>query len=162
MPALPPRSSLYCAAFLIFALSGVGLLWRGPANRVGTAAYVVAEYRKEAATLQLPPGSRWPAKLPFTGIGPDGVKESYGKGMGTNYADDYWFCSWAKRALDRRLPAAARHEALAQLPSFRNTYEWKHVMPPDTRASENAMIEKALRGNTAELRANCSWFGGKQ
>jgi hypothetical protein len=151
MRSVPPRSSLYCAAFLILALSSVGLLWRGPADNIGSAAYATAEYRKEARTLKLAPGRHWP-------VSPFPSDFHSGKGAGTMQADEYWFCSWAQQALDPKLQRAARRQALAQLPKLRRTYSWQHYLP-DTRAAKNTIISKALRRNTSELRANCSWLG---
>jgi hypothetical protein len=135
-------------ALAALLLSGIGLLWRGPANSTGTAASAVAEYRKEARTLELAPGRHWPVAPPIA------TDSGYGKGYGTQMADSYWFCSWAARALDPRLSSAARRLALAQLPKLRSTYAYKHYIP-DSRASMDAIIDKALRGDTSGLRANC-------
>jgi len=152
MHSVPPRSSLYCAAFAILALSSVGLLWHGPADTAGSASSVAAEYRKEALDLKLAPGWHWPTTLPFTN------NSGYGKGAGTARADEYWFCTWARRALSRSLGLGTRRQALEQLPKLRGTYAYAHYIP-DTRSSMDAMINNALRGNTSELNANCSWLG---
>jgi hypothetical protein len=149
MRSLPPRSSLYCAAFAILALSSLGLLWRGPTNSAGSAASAVAEYRKEARALELAPGWRWPAEPP---IDPD---SGYGKGYGAELADSYWFCSWGRRALSPRISARARRQALEQLPKMRETTFYTLSLP-ETRTSLDATIERALLGNTSMLRGYVS------
>lgn len=134
---------------MIVAISGAALLWHGPTSTAGSAGGAVAEYRNEARSLKLAPGWHWPAKLPFDN------NSGYGKGAGTSRADEYWFCSWAHRALSPSLSPKTRRRALEQLPKLRDTYAYEHYIP-DTRTSADAMIDKALRGDTSELHASCS------
>jgi hypothetical protein len=114
MRVLPPRFPLFIAAALIVAISGASLVWNGPAAPSWSAGGVVAEYRSEAARLQLAPGWSWPKKLSIA-AGTRDAPMHYGKGSGTEMAQHRWFCSWATRAFSKELSPKLRRDALKRL-----------------------------------------------
>ncbi|HET6915264.1 MAG TPA: hypothetical protein VJP41_00615 [Gaiellaceae bacterium] len=109
------------------------------------------EYRAEAASLTLAPGWRWPS-VPIASKGPDGRGMMYQRGFGTQAADHYWYCSWASRALDTHIKAAARRRAITMAASLRGTYYFKTALAPDSRPFVDNFLTRAERGHLAGLR----------
>jgi len=145
MRFLPPRSSLFSAAFVIVAISGAALVWNGPAaSPWSSAGGVVDEYRSEASHLQLAPGWHWPKELPFDAGTPEAPMH-YQKGFGRGEADYRWLCSWTTRAVLKTLSPKARREALEQLATKMHDPAFMEDFP-------KFAVAKALRGETTELR----------
>ncbi|MGD0167353.1 MAG: hypothetical protein ABSC51_08695 [Gaiellaceae bacterium] len=153
--SLPPRSSLFCAVFVILALSGVGLIWNGPPAPHWSANGVEAEYRSEARQLTLAPGWGWPAELGFD-PGTPAEPMHYKAGFGAGQADSRWFCSWATRALAESLPARARRAALEQLATTLRNSALLEGMPPGEREYPKLIVAEALRGKPSDLRQSVS------
>ncbi len=115
-----------------------------------------SEYDAEAATLTLAPGWSWPKNpVPATYRG---VEIRYEKGYGSQAADQYWFCSWALRALHSRPDTPVRLEAVEHLEALRNTFYYE-VLHPDSKPYVERELRRAARGNLAllriDVRANC-------
>ena len=147
------RRALAWIAVLVLAVTAAGLLW-SPSCRSGLEASGAADqYRREQLVRPLAPGWRWPAP-PFAA----GDETGYGPDAGTIAADDYWFCSWASRAVSRGLSAAARRAALGHVAEVRGTALFRAYVPSD-RAAFGAMVSRAVGGDLAGLRvhvrANC-------
>jgi len=151
MLALPSRLALLSAALVIVAISGAALVWDGPAAPTWSADGVVAEYRSEAARLQLAPGWRWQKELSID-AGTTETPMHYGKGFGTQMADYRWFCSWATRAVSKRLAPKARRNALEQLST-------KMRAPPFSMKLPESAVAGALRGEIQYLREDASMCG---
>ncbi len=114
------------------------------------------EYEAEAATLTLAPGWSWPDHpIPPTYRG---VEIRYEQGYGTQAADQYWFCSWATRALRSRPHTAERHEAVRLLESLRTTFYYS-VLNAHSKPYVDRELRRAARGELAMVRtdvhANC-------
>ncbi|MCL6647789.1 MAG: transposase family protein [Chloroflexi bacterium] len=124
-----------------------------------TPQQALAEYRAEAASLTLAPDWKWPAS-PVPSHAPDGPATTYGKGWGRQAADSYWFCSWASRALDPKLPAAERQQAIENALSIRTKYLYTTALAPDSKRALDRLLRNAAKGDTRDLRqyyeANCS------
>ena len=133
-------------------LSGIGLLWRGPANDIGTAPYEIAQYEREAATLKLAPGWRWPVHPPFDS------DSGYGNDAGTMQAQERWLCSWETRAVDPGISAQERRAAIAQLPMVRKMtfYENFASYAPEEQRRIERTIRKAQRGDLTALRLDAA------
>ncbi len=158
-PLRPSRLALGGAVAVILTLSTVALLWRpapapgGWVNSHGAAL----EYRQEARDLSahgfaLAPGWRWPATPRIAETVADGSPISYAVGYGAELADEYWFYSWASRALSLRLSSRARRDALTRLPRIRSTYYYHHALLPADRRSLDQEIAMALHGDLSRLR----------
>jgi hypothetical protein len=83
-----------------------------------TGEQLYAEYREAQARLELPEGEEWPATPPFPATSPDGTRNNYGAGLGTEYAEWCWFDAWARCAVSASEPTATRSTAVERLPDF--------------------------------------------
>jgi hypothetical protein len=89
-------------------------------SRYSGADIATVEYRAEATGLALAPGWAWPQEpIPSTYHGSE-IK--YEKGYGKQAADQYWFCSWAVRAVETRPGTKERAEAVLQVQALRSKY----------------------------------------
>jgi hypothetical protein len=143
------------SCFLIVAAPAAYLATRGSSEtkRVVYAPEPIAAaaFRAEAAALTLAPGWRWPA-VPIRRTAPDGRQMMYERGFGTQAADHYWYCSWAAHALDPRVRASARREAVATAASLRNTYYFTTALAPESRPLVEDLLSRAAHGDLRALR----------
>jgi hypothetical protein len=110
-----------------------------------------AEYLREAKTLRLAPGFRWPTSAPGEKVDSrDGHAVVYEVGCGTGDADDYWLATWERTWLDslNTDPALAR-KALRQLLRLRETPMYREQCDAYVRGVYDEMLDQARRG-TAE------------
>ena len=143
----------FAACAVVLAVPAVYLATRSTAGRfvAHTPKQTTAEYQAEAAKLTLAPGWRWPS-APIASKAPDGRGMMYQQGFGTQAADHYWYCSWASRAFDTQIAAAARRQAIARAASVRNTYYFKSALAPDSRPFMDNFLTRAEAGHLAGLR----------
>ena len=116
-----------------------------------SARETLQEYRAEAATLTLAPGWTWPV-APIEDRAADGETIIYEPGFGRQAADFYWYCSWASRAIDRRLTASARTEAVDRVVSIRDKYYYTTSLAPESRPAFDELLANAERGRMTGLR----------
>jgi len=131
-------------------------LWTGSASSshprfiVLTLRGTAREYRTEAASLKLAPGWAWPS-APVPPRAPDGRRMQYEKGWGTQAADFYWYCSWSSRAINRRVSASDRQNALGHVLSIREKYFFT-ALAPNTKPVFDQVLELAAHGDVQALR----------
>jgi hypothetical protein len=158
MAWVPPLPMALLVALLVAAallLSACGK----PADKHPTyssADVATVEYRAEAAVLTLAPGWSWPDKpIPSTYQG-DEVR--YETGYGKQAADQYWFCSWAVRAVERPAGTKERAEAVRQLQTLTTKYYFA-VLNPQSRPYVLKELQTARAGDLAlvqrDIEQNC-------
>jgi hypothetical protein len=135
-----------CASALYWDSSRVVL---GPDSSWATIAQLNEEYRAATRELILPGGHDWPATPPYTGTAPDGAKNSYAAGIGTEWAEWYWFDMCAAVAVSSTVSASARQTAIDQLPGFYETRAFSTAADPDYYRDT---ITAAQSGDLAALR----------
>jgi hypothetical protein len=118
------------------------------------------EYRDEAAGLTLAPGWSWPEEpIPATY---QGSEVRYELGYGTQAADQFWFCTWAVRAVEARPASADRIDAVRRLQVFRDMYYFK-VLNEKSRPYVDQELRRALAGELdlvrTDVEANCPQRG---
>ncbi|HEY3002685.1 MAG TPA: hypothetical protein VGJ44_10050 [Kribbellaceae bacterium] len=121
-----------------------------------SADVATAEYRAEAAGLTLAPDWTWPQEpIPSTYQG-DEVR--YEKGYGKQAADQYWFCSWAVRAVEGRPGSRQRAEAVRQLQTLTSKYYFE-VLNPQSRPYALKELQTAREGDLGlvqrDIEQNC-------
>lgn len=144
-------------AGIIFSLtlSASALYWDesrvvlGPDSSWATPATLDAEYREAQERLVLPEGQRWPAALPYPATSPDGVKNNYGKGLGAEWAEWYWFDAWTAVAVSSAESTATRRAAIELLPQYYETRAFSTSADPDYYRN---IITTAQNGDTTALR----------
>jgi hypothetical protein len=116
------------------------------------------EYRAEAASLRLAPGWTWRA-APVRSLAADGRGIMYEPGWGRQAADYYWYCSWTSRALDQRVGASDRRQALENVLSIRKKYYFTTALAPISRPAFDRVLSEAalgdLRGLRRDYEINC-------
>lgn len=113
------------------ALSTSALYWGPDRVILGASAVNVpvgtlrAEYGEAQKHLALPAGYSWP-ELPLLGADPDdGTPYTYSPGVGTEWAEWYWFDMWASVAVSQGVAPETRARAVATLPKFYETAAYK-------------------------------------
>lgn len=128
---------------------------REPTYRVVNGATYVPvptaeqEYRKEAASLRLPPAHSWPQHPMLASEA--GTPEWYQIGYARQAADRFWFCSWAAVATDTA-DTAVRHDAVQTLQGMLGLYYYTVALDPPSRPLLVTELATAQRGNLAALR----------
>ena len=115
-----------------------------------TAQEATAEYRREAQTLRLAPGWRWPTDVQIAVQGSENTSQHYQVGFGAGRADLYWFISWASTAVSQHLPGNVRRQALAELSALYATTLFREDLSDPSFYTE--MITKAQSGDLSRLR----------
>lgn len=118
----------------------------------GTAASVDREYDATTRRLTLPHGYEWPSETPFPAIDENGLGIAYGAGTGAQWAEWYWFDSWASVAVSATAPDAARDAAIHRLPEFLRTTAFANMVDQG-QADYRKMIDEAQDGDLTELRS---------
>ena len=160
-PADPPERSHRVSRSLLVKIAICAVIVAIPAGYLVTRPHAARltgytpkqttlEYRKEAATLTLAHGWRWPM-TPIASKGPDGGGMMYERGFGTQAADHYWYCSWASRAIDPHTEAASRQNAVKIAVSLRDTYYFKKALAPESRPFVDNLLSRAEHGELAGL-----------
>lgn len=137
------------------ALSASALYW-GPERVIlgsgainVTAATLRAEYGQAQEQLTLPVGYEWP-ELPLPSVDPDdGTPYTFAPGVGTEWAEWYWFDMWASVAASQTAPASLQKTAVGTLPSFYETAAFKSTAEA---GYFREVISKAGRGELGPLR----------
>lgn len=144
---------LVCAAALTAAaVTAAGCAKKEPPLPAAlTAAQTVAEYRAEAANLQLSAGWMWPGN-PIPANAPDGDANVYEPGFGKQAADHYWFCSWTARTLDATLSPADHQAALAHVLAVKQTFYYTTALVPDSRTYLDTELQDAQLGDFGLLK----------
>ena len=124
----------------------------------------LAEYRAEAARLDLPGKASWPSPTPLPSA-PDanGVMRGnvFEKGVGTSNAQGYFLCAWMKESLS----AHSGHDdarlgiAIAKVKSVRSMRLYLQDYDAATRAGFDKEVSRAELGDFTLMRqdvaANC-------
>lgn len=137
------------------ALSASALYWDAnrvvlaPSSEWATLAQIRAEYREATKRLQLPSGRMWPEQLPYNADSGDGSGCAYGAGVGTEWAEWYWFDAWAAAAASAEESSLARADAVAALPEFYATQAFATTAEP---AYFRELITAAEKGDLSPLR----------
>ena len=147
--------AIWLGVVFSLALSVSALYWGpervilGP-NAINVPAGTLrAEYRAAQQQLTLPARHRWP-ELPLPTADPvDGTPYTYGPGVGTEWAEWYWFDMWASVAASETVSASLRETAVATLPSFYETQAFKTTAEA---GYFREIISKAGRGDLDPLR----------
>jgi hypothetical protein len=113
---------------------------------------MVAEWRAQQQTLELPPGAQWPDPPPEPEPEPDqeGVLRgwSYEAGVGKGIADQQWWCAWANEWLDQRgVDADRERAALETLRTLEDTYLYRESMDSHSQQSMDERITAAELGD---------------
>ncbi len=116
-----------------------------------TPDQTAAEYRTEAATLELAPGWTWPAD-PVAAKAPDGDGNVYEPGFGKQAADHYWFCSWSSRVLDPATSDADRKAALDNMVKIKQKYYYLTALEADTKSYVDSLLSSTQLGDYAPLK----------
>ena len=116
-----------------------------------TAAQTAAEYRTEAATLQLAPGWTWPAE-PIAAKAPDGNDNVYEPGFGKQAADFYWYCSWSARILDPAVTETDRKVALDNVVKIKEKYYYLTALADDSKPLMDSVLNSTQLGDYAPLK----------
>jgi len=116
-----------------------------------TAEQTTAEYRAEAATLQLAPGWSWPSQ-PVPAKAPDGNDNVYEPGFGKQAADYYWYCSWSSRVLDPATSDADRKSALDNVVQIKGKYYYLTALADDSKPYLDGVLNSSLLGDYAPLK----------
>jgi hypothetical protein len=121
-----------------------------------SADVATVEYRAEAAGLTLAPDWTWPQEpIPPTY---QGSEIRYEKGYGKQAADQYWFCSWAVRAVETRAATKEHAEAVQQLQTLPSKYYFE-VLNPHSRPYVLKELQTAREGNLdlvrKDIELNC-------
>lgn len=114
-----------------------------------SAEQTMVEYRTEAASLTLAPGWKWPDSPVPSHM--DGDDIMYERGWGKQAADNYWFCSWASRAVNPQVPEAERQQALENVLSIRTKYMYT-IIAANSKPAFDQMLRNAADGNMDDLR----------
>jgi len=96
-----------------------------------TGEQLDAEYRDAQSRLDLPQGAEWPAAPPFSATSPDGTRNSYAAGLGTEWAEWCWFDAWARCAVSASESTATRGAAIRRLPDFYDMTAFKSAATPE-------------------------------
>ncbi|PFG34675.1 hypothetical protein [Sanguibacter antarcticus] len=128
---------------------------------------MLAEFRAEAATLQLPEGATWiepaepePEPLPGGGMG----VSDFEQGVGVGAAGNQWFCYWTRQWLAQRgVDPTAEAEALDVMNSYVDSRAFLETMDP---ASAQPLIldllKKAALGDPSAAASyddlSCKWW----
>jgi len=137
------------------ALSASALYW--DASRVilgensswATIAHLNAEYRAATEDLVLPEGHDWPGALPYPATAPDGARNNYAVGLGTEWAEWYWFDTWAAVAVSSTESASTLQAGIDHLQGFYETRAFSTSVDPDYYRDT---ITAAQNGDLAPLR----------
>ncbi len=121
-----------------------------------SADVATVEYRAEAAGLTLAPGWTWPGEpIPSTY---QGSEIRYEKGYGKQAADQYWFCSWAVRAVESRPGTKERAEAVRQFQTLPSKYYFE-VLNDHSKPYVLKELRMAREGNLdlvqRDIEQNC-------
>ncbi|WP_124726286.1 hypothetical protein [Staphylospora marina] len=106
------------------------------------------EYRKEAETLKLAPGWKWPDSPAVLHFG----NQRYEAGSGKQEADWYWFCSWTSRFVDPGISGEERKQALNQVLSIGTKFYFQRWLAPESKSSLDHMLRQAENGNPEALK----------
>lgn len=137
------------------ALSASALYWDASRVTLGensawaTIAHLNAEYRAATEDMVLPEGHDWPEELPYPATAPDGVRNNYAVGLGTEWAEWYWFDTWAAVAVSPTATASARQSSIDHLPGF---YETRAFSTAVDQGYYRETIAAAQNGDLAPLR----------
>lgn len=112
------------------------------------AAMTTREYFAESRDLALSPGAAWPAH-PIEYVRGH-VPMFYEKGFGRQSADFYWFCSWARSAVNAR-DAAIRDQAMLIMPEIMRLPYYTSTLPKVGRIMLQKAISTAERGSMSKL-----------
>lgn len=119
-----------------------------PNSEWATGEQLDAEYRDAQARLDLPDGAEWPAVPPFPATAPDGTRNSYGAGLGAEYAEWCWFDAWARCAVSASESTATHEAAIDRLPGFYTTTAFESAATPEYFTK---IITAAQNGDSAGL-----------
>jgi hypothetical protein len=145
---------LFCSsAFLIIIIPIIyfGLKYNGT-SRTLTPQQTIEEFKKEASSIKLAPGWKWPDKPPIPSKSPDGSEVRFERGYGKSQANVYWFCSWIDRAMDSKLSEGEHQKALKTAFAIRSKYFYTSTLTPDSKAGFDQMLQNAEHGNTDEMK----------
>jgi len=125
-----------------------------------TADQTTAEYRAEAATLELAPGWTWPQQ-PIAAKAPDGVETVYEPGFGKQAADHYWYCSWSSRVLDPAVSESDRKTALDNIVKIKEKYYYLTALVDDSKPYMESVLSSSQLGDYAPLKNDFELNCGK-
>ncbi|MET8093743.1 hypothetical protein [Micromonospora sp. NPDC005220] len=106
-----------------------------------------AEFNAEKNNLRLPAETAWPADVRRDGLG-----DLYSPGYGTSQAEQFWYCSWAKRWLSIRAVAGEDAKAaLLELQSVKQTSLYQTAFAPEVKRETDSELAAAEKGDPTLL-----------
>jgi hypothetical protein len=149
--------AVLCLALLLVACGADGPRQKVVAGAL-TAAQANSEYiTEEAALPPLPKGIAWPPPSVAAKDNAGNVL-TYGPGVGRQYADFKWGCSWMKVVLADKPSSTAYTTDLKSLAAFKRTYVYtsqlsaRQVFDPEFSSAELGDTS----GFSSDYRANCT------
>ncbi|MEU1680995.1 hypothetical protein ABZ422_18135 [Micromonospora zamorensis] len=108
-----------------------------------------AEFNAEKKNLRLPAEAAWPAD-----VRRDGAGDLYAPGYGTSQAEQFWYCSWAKRWLSARTVSEEdASAALSELKSVKRTSLYLTAFAPEVQRETDSELAAAEKGDQTLLSA---------
>lgn len=114
-----------------------------------TGEQLDAEYHDARSRLDLPEGVEWPAAPPFPAASPDGTRNNYAAGLGTEWAEWCWFDAWARLAVSASESTVTRSAAIDRLQGFYDMTAFESAATPEYFTE---IITAAQQGDSAGLR----------
>ncbi|MFE9919100.1 hypothetical protein ACFYPG_28475 [Micromonospora sp. NPDC005553] len=114
-----------------------------------------AEFNASKKNLRLPAEVAWPAE-----VRRDGSGDLYAPGYGTSQAEQFWYCSWAKKWLFvRAVSEDDASAALSELKSVKRTSLYLTAFAPEVQRETDNELAAAEKGDpkllSASVERNC-------